>query len=385
VRVAFVVNSDWFFLSHRLPLARALRDRGAEVTAIAVDYGEGARIRAEGIGFVPLPISRKGTNPLQEIHAIRALAGIYRDLEPDLVHHVTIKPVVYGSIAARLAGRPAVVNAVTGLGYVFSEGGRARLLRPPVKALYRTALQGSRTLTIFQNPDDHRQFVESGLVRADASVLIRGSGVDGARFQTTPEVQGDPVFVLPARLIWDKGVGEFVAAARLVKQSHPRARFALVGRPDDGNPRAVPEAQLRAWNDEGVVEWWGYRSDMPAVINSASAVVLPTTYREGVPKVLLEAAAAGRPIVTTDMPGCREIVRPGINGLLVPPGNVPLLAQAIRTLLASGELRRRFGQAGRALAMEEFSEASVVERTLQVYQRLLPGSFPEPVEARRAA
>jgi glycosyltransferase involved in cell wall biosynthesis len=377
-RVLFVVNQDWFLLSHRLPLARALRDRGAEVIVVSGDSGRAAAIRAEGFECVALPISRKGLNPLADLRTLLFLARLYRQRRPSLIHHSTVKPVIYGSIAARVAPDAAVVNTVSGLGYPFFSRDRvARALRPLLRVLYRVALSRPRTRTIFQNPQDLRDFVRMGLLREDAAALVRGSGVNCSEFYVTPEPNGQPLVMLAARMVWDKGVSEFVQAARLIRDAGVHARFALVGDPDTGNPSAIPVAQLEDWAREGAVEWWGHRQDMPLVLSRASVVVLPSSYGEGLPKVLLEAAASGRPIVATNVRGCREIVRDGVNGLLVPPGDVEALAAAIKLVLASRELRAEFGRAGRRLVEEEFAEGAVVEQTLSVYRQALGARWPQ--------
>lgn len=372
MRLVITVNQDWFFLSHRLPIARAARDAGAEVVILAGDSGKAAAIRAEGLDFVPLPISRKGLNPAEELRTLWFLERTYARLRPDLVHHVTIKPVLYGSLAARLIGGIPIVNAVSGLGYAFTSSDvRAAVLRPFLRVLYRLALGPSSSRTIFQNPEDLSDFVRMAVVRREHAVLIRGSGVDCSRFQPSPEPNGPPVVMLASRMLWDKGAKEFVEAARLSRGQGRSARFALVGAPDLGNPNAIPVAQLETWARDGIVEWWGHREDMPAVLAQASVVVLPTAYGEGVPKVLLEAAAAGRPIVATDVRGCREIVRSGVNGLLVTPKDVAGLAKAIGVLLSSQELRAEYGRAGREIAEAEFAEGTVVAQTFDVYRELL--------------
>jgi glycosyltransferase involved in cell wall biosynthesis len=291
------------------------------------------------------------------------------------VHQVTVKPVLYGSLAARAMGVPAVVNAISGLGYVFTGDERGRGLRRVVHGVYAAALRNPRSRTIFQNPDDRRLFVSNRLVRGEQTVLIRGSGVDCSLFAPTPEPAGTPVVMLPARMLWDKGVGPFVEAARILRTRGARARFVLVGASDAGNPTAVPEAQLRAWAAEGVVEWWGPRDAMHHTLAEASIAVLPSR-REGLPKVLLESAACARPMVATDVPGCREVVRPGENGLLVPVDDGPALAEAIGALLDSPELRARYGAAARAMAVAEFAEEVVVGRTMELYRELLGSRWP---------
>ncbi len=377
-RVVLVVNQDWFFLSHRLPIARGARDAGAAVTIVAGDTGQGAAIRAAGFDFVPLPISRKGISPWAEWVTLRFLRRTYKRLRPDLVHHVTLKPVIYGSLAARAVGNVAVVNALSGMGYAFSSNNlRARVLRPLLRRLLRLTLKYRGNRVILQNPEDLSDLKRMGAVRPEHVVVIRGVGVDAAQFQVTPERPGIPIVLLAARMLWDKGIHEFVEAARSLRTRGVPCRFVLVGEPDTGNPSAVPAERLRAWVREDVVEWWGQRADMPEVLAQASIVVLPTVYGEGVPKVLLEAAACGRPIVATDTRGCREIVRPGINGALVPPRDATALADAINSLLVSPDLRARYGRAGRDIAVREFAEEDSVRQTLDVYRSALGGRWPQ--------
>jgi len=375
-RVVMVVNRDSFFLSHRLPVARGARAAGVEVVVAAGDTGSGPAIGDAGFEFVPLPVTRGAFNPLGEARTLAFLLRLYRRLQPLLIHHSTVQPVIYGSVAARLACDAAVVNTISGLGYVFTSDHRsAKTLRPVLKRLWRVALNHPRSRTIFQNPDDRADFIRMGLVREDVTVLIRGSGVDCAAFPVAPEPDGVPVVVLPARMLWDKGVREFVEAARGLRAAGLAARFVLVGAPDPGNREAIPAAQLAAWTRDGPVEWWGYRRDMEAVLTGATIVVLPT-YGEGLPKVLVEAGAAGRAVVATDVRGCREVVRPGINGLLVPPRDSAALARAIERLLQSPALRARLGRAGRSLAELEFAESVVVRQTLAVYRQLVDGRWP---------
>ena len=375
-RVVMVANRDSFFLSHRSPLARGARDAGMEVVVAAGDTGGGRAIQQAGFEFVPLPVTRGALNPLSEARTFAFLLQLYRRQQPLLIHHSTVQPVIYGSVAARLVCDAAVVNTISGLGYVFTSDHRAaKALRPLLKRLWRMALSHPRSRTIFQNPDDRADFTRMGLVHQDVSVVIRGSGVDCAAFLVAPEPAGVPVVVLPARMLWDKGVREFVEAAQMLRAAGREARFVLVGAPDTGNREAIPVERLDAWTREGPVEWWGHRRDMAAVLAGASVVVLPT-YGEGLPKVLVEAGAAGRPIVATDVRGCREVVRPGVNGLLVPARDSTALARAIERLLQSPELRARLGRAGRLLAETEFAESVVVRQTLAVYRQLLDGRWP---------
>lgn len=378
IRVLLVVNVDWYFWSHRLSLARALRDAGCEVVvATGVERGYRQAIEREGFRFVPLALQRRMTAPWWELASAWELVRLYRHERPRVVHHVAIKPVIYGSLAARVAGVPAVINTIPGLGYTFlGTGLRGRMLRFGVSFAYRLALADQRVRVIFQNPDDRKMFVERHLVPAGRAVLIRGSGVDVRAFSPSEEPEGVPVVLLASRLLWDKGVREFVEAARKLRGRGQACRFVLVGVPDKENPEAVPEATLRAWSAEGIVEWWGLRDDMPAVLRQAALVVLPS-YREGIPKILLEAAAGGRPIVTTDVSGCREVVRDGENGLLVPPRDASSLAEAIATLLRDRSLRERMGRRGREIAVSEFSEEVVIAATLSVYRDALGSDWPQ--------
>ena len=371
-RLLFVVTEDWYFVSHRLPLAIAARRAGYHV-AVATRVQDHAKPIAEaGVELIELKRWRRSSmNPLRELAAVAELAGVVRRWRPDVVHLVALKPVLYGGLAARLVGTAVRVNALAGLGFVFVQRhGMARLLRPFIKLAFRWTLGGQRAVTIVQNPDDRELLVRERLVDDSHVRLIRGSGVDLDRFAATPLPAGQPVVLLMSRMLWDKGVAEFVEAARLARERGADARFVLVGDPDPENPAAIPREDLQRWSDSGVVEWWGHRSDAPAVLAQARIVVLPS-YREGLPKVLLEAAASGRPMIATDVPGCREIVEPGVTGLLVPPRDAAGLAEAIVRLLADPERCRRMGEAARGLAEREFGVDTVVSRTLDVYRECL--------------
>jgi glycosyltransferase involved in cell wall biosynthesis len=328
----------------------------------------GETILAAGIRLIPFSLSRRRGNPLREV---ATLVRLYCRERMDIVHHVAMKPVLYGAIAARLSGVPSVVNAIAGLGWLFTSRGLvARTLRPMICKLLAWLLGAPHSRTIVQNPDDFGLLIKMG-VPEDRLRLIRGAGVDTEVFTPAPESPPGPVTVLcSARMLWDKGVGEFVEAARLLTQAGVKARFVLVGAPDSGNPASVPEATLRAWHGENGVEWWGYRGDMPAVLHTAHIACLPSSYREGLPKVLLEAAACGLPIVTTDIPGCREIVRDGDNGFLVPVRDAQALALALRRLIDNAALRAKMGKRAREIVLAEFSQGRIIGETLAVYQEL---------------
>lgn len=370
-KLLFLVTEDWYFCSHRLPLARAAQTAGYDIVVATRVGAHGEAIAVEGFKLIPIGLRRRSQNPLRELTAIAEVAGIFRRERPDIVHHIALKPVLYGSIAARIARVPTVVNVLAGMGFIFaSKTLKARLLQPFVVRAFRLLLNAGRSLLILQNPDDQRMLVEGGMVAPERVRLIRGSGVNIERFTPTPEPAGTPVVMLPSRMIWDKGVGEFVEAARLLHALGVHARFVLVGESDSENPVAISDGQLAEWRDSGVVEWWGRREDMPEVFAQSSVVCLPS-YREGLPKVLLEAAACGRPMITTDVPGCREVVINGYNGLLVPPRNAAALAASIRRLIEDPEQRLRMGERGRELVEAEFSDDKVVQQTLAVYRELL--------------
>jgi len=389
LRVLIVVNADDFFVSHRLALGTALRDAGYEVTVLAGASAARGTIERHGLRFLPLAIQRGSRKPLHEIATLLGILRTYVAERPDLVHHVTIKPVIYGTLAARLLGVPAVINAVSGLGFVFIErpedGIAQRALRAAVSLAYRTVLRSDRVSVIFQNPDDVASFVSAGFARPDQATIIRGSGVDLDTFRASPLPAGPPVVLVASRLLWDKGIGEFVEAARLLRARGSGARFVLVGAPDPQNPASIPEERVREWAREGFVEWWGKRSadEMPAVLSQGHVIVLPS-YREGMPLVLAEAAACGRACIAADVPGCREIVRHGETGWLVPVRDAAALARAMESALTDPDELARRGAAGRRLAEAEFSRARVIEQTLALYDAKL-GFSPTTAGAQERA
>ncbi len=370
--LVFLVSEDWYFVSHRLPLARAAIDAGFRVTLATKVSSYRQEIERAGINLIDLPFKRSGLNPLRELAFSIRVLNLYRRLRPDLVHHVAMKPVVIGSLAARLTGVPAIVNALGGLGYVFtSQTSKTRLLRPVVERLLRFALNGKRSALILQNRDDQELLVNAGVVRQSSTKIIRGVGVDPSVYTTQSKAQPQPcLVVLPARMLRDKGVHEFVQAASDLRNEGINARFALVGSPDPQNPNSIAEEQLHAWAADGAIEYWGWRSDIAEVFSQAHIVCLPS-YREGLPKALLEAAASSRAIVTTDTPGCRDVVQDGYNGLLVPVGDAKALAHAIRTLILDTEMRDRFGVNGRRRIEMEFTSTMSIDMTLSTYKELL--------------
>ena len=370
-RILFFITEDWYFWSHRLPIARAAKDAGFDVlVATRVDQHK-ERIENEGFKLIPIGLERKSRNIFKEGLSIFEIVKIYCREKPDIVHHVAVKPVLYGSWAARIAGISGVVNALAGLGFIFvAQGWKAKVLRRLVVFAYRSAFPAKNTIGIFQNPEDLKLFIDAGVVTNEKAVLIRGSGADTSRFAHLPEPTGIPTIVLASRMLWDKGIAEFVEAARHLRKEGVTCRVVLVGVPDPENPASILEETLRGWHAEGIVEWWGHRKDIPEVFAQSNIVVLPS-YREGLPKVLIEAASCGRAIVATDVPGCREIVRHNENGLLVPPRDSKSLADALKILIGNPELRAKMGGRGREIVEVEFSEEIVVKQTLELYERLI--------------
>ena len=373
MKVIFFANTDWYLYNFRLALARYLREQQFEVVMLSPAGSYGPLLEREGFRWIPVEMNRLSLNPLRELGVIRRISALYAVEKPDIVHHFTIKCVVYGSLIARWHGIPSRINAVTGLGYVFSDQGvKARVLRPLVRHLIRLALRGRGSRLIVQNTDDLSAFVSAGVASPHDTHLIRGSGVDTTTFQPLHD-GAEPPFtrvLLASRLLWDKGIREYIEAASLLRQRGIPVQFFLAGNPDPGNPASVPVAQINAWRDAGVVTYLGHVNDMPGLLSGMDVVVLPS-YREGTPRSLLEAAACGLPIVTTDVPGCREVVKHGFNGLLVPPRDSTALAAAIHRLCTNTDERRRMGLAGREKVLNDFDQQRVLEETFAVYRQLL--------------
>lgn len=370
-KLLFIVNVDWFFVSHRLPIALAALEAGYEVHLGAALTGMDCSLKQLGVIVHDLPISRSGTNPFAELITLKAICSLVREVQPDIVHLVTSKAMLYGGLAARICRTPAVVVSVPGLGYLFmAQGLKAFMIRSVVLFLYRLALGMDNLRVIFQNANDREILVRRGGVTPEKSIMIRGSGVDLAKYAATPEPDGLPVVAMASRLLLDKGVREFVAAARLLKERGIKARFLLIGETDPDNPASVPAEVLDAWRSEQIVELLGFRPDIAEIFAASHLVVLPS-YGEGLPKVLLEAAACSRAVVTTDLPGCSDAVIPGKTGLLVPAKNSEALADAIEKLIEDSCLRQSMGREGRHLAEKTFDVLAVVHKHLAIYTDLI--------------
>ena len=377
MKFVFYANTDWYLYNFRLSTALRLKSEGHDVVMLSPPGEYGERFESHGLRWIQLAsMDRASLNPLREAATIRDLTRVLKHERPDLLHNFTVKCAIYGAIAARAAGVPAVVNAVAGMGYVFSsERMLARSLRPIVKLLMRGTLGGKGTRLILQNPDDADAFVRARLVPQQQIRVIRSSGVNLERFlPVDPYAEARPLRVLlAARLLWEKGIGEYIESARLLRAQGRTIEFVIAGSPDPGNPRSVSREQAESWVAEGLVDWRGHVEDMPALMRSMDVIALPSYYREGVPKSLIEAAACGLAVITTNLPGCREVVSEhGVDGLHVEPRCARSLAECIARLDDDRVLVRRLGECARAKAMEHFDEQMVIRRTIEVYDELLP-------------
>ena len=368
-KIVFVYNTASYLYNFRLSLMKAMKARGWEVIAVSPYDDCAKKIDAEGIRFWELPFKRKAKNPLSDLWMCSRLAKFYHREKPDFVHHFTIKPVIYGTMAARISGVSGIVNHISGLGYIFLRGGFIQYL---VEKMYRFTLS-LRVQVIFQNLDDLNYFLKRKLVVEEQTHLIRGSGVNTEFFSPDRFPVNNPssetTFVLVARMLWDKGIAEFVEAAKIVKRENPKARFLLIGSPDEGNPASIPVSWLEEQQKGNLVEWIKQTEDVRPFLARSAAVVLPS-YREGAPRSLIEAAAMAKPIITTDVPGCREIVKDRINGYLVPVKNVASLARVMLKLAGDPARQKQMSLASRERTLRYFDERVVISKTLEVYNRI---------------
>ena len=365
--LVYVITEDWFFASHFLDRSLAALACGYRVTVVTRSRETAKQLETLGLSFRNIEFARRGLNPLKEILTILQLRKIFRQLKPDIIHNIALKPVVLGSIAAQFARVQNVVNALVGMGYVFtSTEKQARLLRPFVNSLIRYVLNHQNTKVIIENNDDLNNLVAGKFVKRESIALIKGAGVDLEKFSYQQQPPAPIKVIMVSRMLRDKGVEEFVQAARLINETKSEVQFLLVGEADQGNPTSISRKQLENWNQDGSVNWLGARTDVAELLTSCHIACLPS-YREGLPKSLIEAAAAGRPIVTTDVPGCREVVTEGVNGFLVPPQDPKSLATAIDKLLADPDLREKMGITNRLKAELEFANAIIIQQTQTVY------------------
>ena len=368
-KLLYLVTEDWYFWSHRLALARAAQGAGYDVVVATRVNALGDAIRAEGFGLAALGWRRRSRNPFRELLGLNEIIRLYRREKPDIVHHIAMKPVVLGTIAARLSNVPTVINGIMGLGFAFSLADEGkRVWRTLLGKILARILVHPSAWFIFQNSDDREVLCQQLQIAAAQATLIRGSGVDIERFNVLEFPSEDqPTVAVVSRMIGIKGIDTVIAAHRAARNAGAPFRLLLAGEPDSANPTSFTAAQLSAWDAEPGVEWLGRVDDVRTVWRQAHIAVLVPRGGEGVPLSLIEAAACGRPTVATDVPGCREIVVPGKNGILVPPNNSGALADAIGELARDVEMRARFAAAGRIIVGEGFSERSVVTNTLAFY------------------
>ncbi len=369
-KLLIILNDAPFFISHRFPVAAAALKKGFEVH-IATPNEEKAvkKIISAGFQHHCIPLHRGKRNPIAELYLIITLWILLRNLKPTITHCVTMKPVLYAGIISRLMRIPSV-HAVTGLGYIFVKNNLVSLiLRKTIMKAYRFSLNNKNSISIFQNPDDMELFNINKIVSKKNCVIIPGCGVDYNKYKPTKKPEGTPIVMFPARIIGDKGVNEFVEASKILKSKNINVRLVLVGKNDKQNPTNIKEKQIIEWVEQEIVEWWGFSDDMMNTFSKASIICLPS-YREGLPRVLIEAASSGLPIITTDVPGCREIVQNNFNGILVPVKNSYAIADAIIALLKEPQLIKKMGANGRKIVMNKFNEENFVNNSLKIYEYL---------------
>lgn len=369
-KLLFVINVDWFFLSHRLPIALKAIGLGYEVHIATGITKHLTEMESYGLHVHPLSLHRSDTNPFSAVRLVLEIYKIYIKIRPDIVHLVTIKPVILGGILARIARIPSVVAAISGLGFVFTDSSlRARLIQVIASQVYPLSLGHPNLRVVVQNQDNLITIQKIAKLSPKLFKLIPGSGVNLEEFIVQPEPLGIPLVLMASRMLISKGVREFVEAARQLQSEGLVCRFILVGDTDPANPTSLSQEQLKKWHQESVIEWYGHQTNMSDILARANLVALPS-YGEGLPKILIEAAACGRAVVTTDIPGCRDAIEPGVTGLLVPSKDSNSLALAIKTLICNPELRKTMGKAGRRRAEMMFSVEKVVSDHLHIYDEL---------------
>lgn len=371
MKILYVVNVDWFFISHRLPLALEAQNRGYEVYVLASDTGAGEKLKKYNIHFIPWNITRSGTKPYKELIALLHLLKVLKNIKPALVHNVGLKSVIYGSIISKLLKKP-YVNALAGMGFTFTANTfKAKIIRASIKPFFKVLFNSAKCKLILQNEDDKKWFIDEKYILPQNLELIKGSGVNLKDFYFSPEPQVKcPIICLPARMLWDKGVGEFVEAIKIIKSKGIDIRGVLLGGLDTENPAYIEEKYILTWVSEGIIEWWGHQTNMAKKISEVNIIVLPS-YKEGLPKVLLEASAIGRAIITTDVVGCREVVKNNETGILVPPKNAIKIAEAIEFLLQNEEIRQELIKNSYERVKQEFTIETVIEKTFNLYKMIL--------------
>lgn len=371
MKIIYIVNVDWFFISHRLPIALEALKQGHDVHVFTKDTGKMEYLKSLGIRVCPINLERGSVNPFKSLKLLLDLKEKITSIQPDVVHLVTIKPVLIGGLASILAKVPSIVYAISGLGFIFTNTMlKAKILRLGIIPLYRLALSAKNKTVIVQNLDDLRILRQYVAIPESQTTLIPGSGVDLKQFDFQPFPLTNKIVLMACRLLADKGVYEFHRSVRLLKEKYPDVKFVLVGGIDPDNPTSLTKKELNEWVERGDLEWWGHQRDMSEILSQATIVVLPS-YREGMPKVLLEAQALGRPIVTTDVPGCREAIEDGKTGFLVQVKDEQSLANAIEKLIINDELCLQFSHNARVLAEQKFDIKQVVKTHINIYENLV--------------
>ncbi|OQW50287.1 MAG: hypothetical protein A4S09_00395 [Proteobacteria bacterium SG_bin7] len=365
-KLVFIVNNSAFFASHRLALGVAAKKRGYDVFILAPNSSDIHTIASLGLHLRNFYLKRKSINPIHELISVISILKVLREIRPDIIHGVSIKACIYSSLAGRILGVEKIIQSITGLGYVFTDDGRvAKFIRVLVGFLFRIVFRG-RIKVIFQNSDDQELFIDRGWIRRDQVVLIHGAGVDLQKFSASEEKPGPVKILFPARMLKDKGLTEFIEACKVLRARNIEFEALLAGAEDLDNPNGIKRETILQWQDEKIATWLGHVSDMATLLKNIHIVCLPS-YREGLSLALAEAAASGRPIVTTNVPGCRDVVKDEINGFLVPPKDIKILVDRLEKLILSSELRRAMGKNGREFASKNLSLDSVVSQTLLTY------------------
>ncbi|WP_294476120.1 glycosyltransferase family 4 protein [uncultured Bacteroides sp.] len=373
MRIAIVTNHDWFFISHRLPIALAALREGHEVYLLAIDTGRRKELEDIGIKFVSISLNPTGKNPVEEMRTLWELRKLYKRIKPDVIHHVTMKVTLLGSLAAKSLGIKAVVNAISGLGFAFTDG-RKGFLQKIIKAEMFLAYKSQTEHFILQNPDDLRQMKILGYVPEKNVHLIKGSGVNLNLFAyKLPHNKEKQILLFPARILGDKGVYELIEAMRSIREEIvTKAKLLLAGDCSSTNPTVIKEMELKSMLEPGYIEWIGFQKDMASIYAQSDIVVLPS-YREGLPKSLIETCSIGRPIITTDVPGCRECVIEGYNGMIVPVKDPISLAKAILKMVNNRDLQLKMGCNSRKMAEQEFSIDKVIDKHFEIYRKAVEG------------
>jgi len=370
MKLFLIVSADWAFLSHRISLALSAIDAGFDVTVVTRITKFEKVIKEKGIKVIDINFRRSSKTPFIDLCNLIKLIILFRKEKPDIIHNVALKTILLGSIAGLFSRKSTIINAFTGLGYVFSSSQvKARVIRLFIRPLFQLIIKSKNYWAIFQNPDDMSLFYQLGITTSERSVLIRGSGVDTKEFPMTVDKNKIPVVMLASRILWDKGISEFAEVAKRANKNNVNAKFILVGNIDSDNPMSIQVSTINKWIKESNIIWKGHCRNMPKTLSSASIVCLPS-YREGLPKVLLEAASTGRPLVATDVPGCREIVSDGYNGFLVDLKDIDSLYNAIISLINNSGDRKRMGSNSRKLVEKEFSSEIVNSKTIELYRNI---------------